>query len=289
MTRSLLKIITPFYSALMVMITTSCVYNQQLRSNDPEHLTRPALVLHAKGAYKEDQSPLKQFETLKSDELLTLMDGYVLLQHYSGRLYEYEGDTTLVAAVAVQHTQKDKQTVPTKLDFLFSDFPYKNDQRIPDRANRYTPRYTYLYPFDRSIAINRDEPLCLWWKPQYFESSDEVKVAFKNGYDDELSSFHTYHQRFEVRIPDHITDDLLIIDLGSGALYAPEIGVNVKEQQPEVTPCNATESIELLYIATRLEQNEHYQEAYEFYERAAKASSQPIYEVLKLNALQRLF
>ena len=81
MTRSLLKIIALFCSVLVVLSATSCVYNQHLLNNQPEHLLRPAIVLHARGAFKEDHTLLQRMETLKSDELITLKDGYVLLQH----------------------------------------------------------------------------------------------------------------------------------------------------------------------------------------------------------------
>ncbi|MDW3195323.1 MAG: hypothetical protein R8G66_23305 [Cytophagales bacterium] len=286
MNRSLLKIITPFCSVLMVLTTTSCVYNQHLLNNQPEHLSRPAIVLHATGAFKEDHAPLKRFETLKSDELITLKGGYVLLQHYSGRLFEYVGDTILVAGNAVAHSPNDNQSVPVELKFLFSDIPYKN---TPTASTRIVPDYHYLYPFSSTFEINRDELICLWWERKDTSVSPEVEISIRDFDDNIVSSFRTDHRRIEIPIPENTSKNLFVIDLGHEDEYAGTIGFQVKDKQPGFTPCNASASIEYLQIATTLESKRHFKEAYEFYDRAAKASPQSIYEQFKLKALQRLF
>lgn len=253
------------------------------------YLSRPAMVLYAEKAFKEDGSPLTQFETLKSDELITLNDGFLLIQHFSCRLYEYAGDTTLVASVAVAHSPNEKPVMPLELKFIFNKIPYKNNPVATTRENRRFPDYFFLYPFNSTFEVNKNELICLWWGRNYHDVSPEVNISIRDLNDKKLTSFRTDEPRIEVPVPKNTSENLLVIELGNEEEYAPEIGVMITENEPKLSPCNASTSIEYLQIATTLEHHRHFREAYEFFERAASASPRPIYEQLKLNALQRLF
>lgn len=258
---------TLFLSVLLFGFMSCCGSNKVSRTTSGNWQKKPAKVLHAEQAYSSKNSLLHRFDLLKADETLTLKNGYLLLQHFSGEVFEYRGDTTLIVSDAVNFTDEDEPLRPFDLEFLFNDirrdFYYRNPGVITDDFST----HKFLYPYERKSEIRTNQDICLWWKPLPGQADNEVTITLIDIFDNVLREFETNERRLEVPIPANLQNNLMIIQLNQKEAFYNEVGLKVTDDASIITPCNAEKSIDLFQVAIKMELDKNFEEAYEFYEK----------------------
>lgn len=278
------------FPALLLWIICSCGVSKQ--SNIPEwrkgEFDKPAKVLYAEQVYASSGSLLQQFDLLKSDEMLTIRNGFLLLQHFSGKVFEYSGDTTLSVSDAINFTDEDELLRPYDLEFLFNDKRHDSYYRNPGVITDDFSTHQFLYPYERKSETRTNQDICLWWKPLPGQAGNEVTITIRDIFDDVLHTFETDERRLEVPIPANPVKNLLIVQLNQKEGGYHEVGLMITNDASIITPCNAEKSIDLLQVAIKLELDKHFEEAYGFYEKAADTQGHLIYQEIKAKAYLRI-
>lgn len=264
---------------------------QELQPFSPyQHLTFPYRVLGGEGIWKNGRIPIEQGEPLRLKDSIELRNGSILIAHYSGKLFEFQGDTTVSISEIDQQLAVEKDNLPNPyLTVLLSEDPVF---RAPATF------YCVIYPdpinvlyLPTTVEINPSEPACIWIEkthPSFDISSYHFEI--KTIFDDLLYVSHSDTLQFELEIPEDPTG-LLILDIvqeGETRRRSYGIKVDPERKRNRPTPCSASTPVELLQVAVGLEFDSRRDHALNYYEKAKNASSWEFYDHLYAMAKLRL-
>ena len=261
-------------------------------------------VLHAESARTTSGSLVKRLQKLKIEDSIALDDGFLLMADNYGNLMEFSGDTLIVPYLL----SRNFLTTP-KNRLLDTDFIFETNKQFRFHWGAVTALATslkYIYPYypqQGHVQIKSDQPACLWWTSQFGGSIDSIhRVAVGDAFDTELLNISVVGNRamidlsqfnkvmtpwgeefdsdedeelriYHVHITDVASDNQAIDDL---SLKRVDIGI-------QVTPCNASKSVEFLHVGVSLERIGMLDEAHEFYKKAVESSDRKIYLELLRN------
>lgn len=264
---------------------------QELNPISPyQHLTFPYRVLGGEQIWKNGRIPILQGEPLRLKDSVELRDGHVLIAHYSGKLFEFHGDTAVTLQEIDQQLIGEKDAFPNPyLTLLLSSEPIPR-KPAPFFCVIYPDPYEVIYP-PTTIDINPKEPACIWLEkeiPEFDISSYRFEI--KNIFNDGLGVFYSDTLQFELELPPDSTGLLIIEIIETGETNGRSIGLKVDPDQKRnmTTPCSASTPVELLQVAIGLEFERHSQHALNYYNKAKKASTWEFYDHLYEMAKLRL-
>lgn len=259
-------------------------------------------VLHAESAKTTSGSLIKRLEKLKNEDSIALNNGYLLMADNYGNVMEFSGDTLIVPGLVSRSfltTPKNKQF---DTDFIFET---KKQFRFHWGAvTALAPPLRYIYPYypqEGQVQIKADQPTCLWWTSQFGNSVDSVhRLVIYDVFDTEiinisaqgnqimidLSQFNTMttqlefdsNENKELRIYRVYISDVAGNNQAIDDLFLKRVDIGI-----QVTPCNASKSVEFLQVGVSLERIGRLDEAHEFYKKAVESSDRKIYQDLLRN------
>lgn len=293
MNQQLKYILSTRISGLLLFFCINLSYSQaqELNPISPyQHLTFPYRVLKGEHIWKNGRIPILQGEPLRLKDSVELKDGHLMIAHYSGKLFEFHGDTTVTLREIDQQLIGEKDALPNPyLTFLLSNEPIPSAPS-PFICVIYPYPYEVIYP-PTTIDINPNEPACIWLEKEISEFDvSSYRFEIKNIFNDSLGVFHSDSLQFELELPQDSTGLLIIEIIEAGETSGRSLGLKVDPERKRTipTPCSASTPVELLQVAVGLEFDKRKQHALNYYEKAKKASTWEFYDHLYEMAKLRL-
>ncbi len=251
----------------------------------------PFESLYAESSYKSNGVLVDGWEIFDWEDTIKLDSGYILLAHYSGKLLEIDGDTTVSIKYLNGLIQLDRPVQKISLKYLL-----ETSGKAPWREGHYIQHpgfIEFIFPLEQIAEMNIKEPICLIWtsdNPKFQEIEYDIKI--KNMFDEILLEDRVYGNIFQLelkRLGRHLEESLFIIELEetSNPDHNGTIGIELTKTKDPLNPCLMNSPIDQVQLAIELERKQWISEAYEFYKLAADISDKPIYDDLLKNFIKR--
>lgn len=295
----------PFHLLLLILIAVSCAkphYNiipsgYVAQTNIPAY---PFQVLHAEQAYNSDtEQPLVRQQYLPVDGQFKIKaDGYLLLIHLSGKMLEFNQDTTIDVAILASNIatslsiESAKVTHRIDTEILFRDtLTYNFDAEEVIRENEYLiDIYT---PAEQLNEISfRDKKYCFRWSPKYDQNPDSYRLIISDIFDDQVDSLVTDQTEYQIDLSDYQTEGgyifLRVCDHNDEEVQSREVVLEPgKELYYHPCRCKPTSAVEALEIAYYLESRYQVLQAQHYYREAARLSEKAIFDKFLDHYLKR--
>lgn len=287
------------YWSILVLILLSC-------KRSPSHTapsgfiselnisSKPFQVIHAEKSRKLGSAiELKRLQYLSDYDIIKLeKSGYLILAHFTGMFFEFEGDTLIDISALSRHTSQvlniDQSKISDRRDIqcLFQDeckFGY-----LTGATCRPTPpTLTMVSPTTFSIPeISATTPeICILWKDLEDQKSKSYEIQIKNIFDEVLETLIVKNPELNLNLaPYESPIGLFIINISDDEnheISASEMGITVGNQH-YFTPktCTINTAAKALEMAYYLETNHYYTDATEYYKRATELSDKPVFALL---------
>ena len=258
-------------------------------------LTFPFKVLAAENGWKNSKIPIDVGEPLRTKDSIELKNGFIVLSHFSGKLFQFQGDTIFhlsnLQKIIAQSSPKHGEAYSS---FLLGTVRVKYKFRASDWSDKlYGSPLEVLYPSSPKLAIGTNESLCIWIRGDQSELDKKSYLLEIKNIFDELKYEHVLSDSMFLIPPPEEDTGLLILELSDK--QRPEsdnllIGIEIKSnlRYASTNPCTASTSIDYLQVAIELELNRQAKEALTFYEKAKNSSPQPFYQQVYEIAQERL-
>lgn len=250
--------------------------------------------MHAERTHKVgDSVQLTQLQLLFSNDLVNLENsGYLLMAHFTGKFFEFEGDTIIDISELAERTSQELNINPnavehrTDIQLLFQDerkFDY-----YPGAVSR-SVNYpmAIITPVTRTAEISATTPeICISWDYSMNSKPESFEIQIQNIFDESLDILSTEKpeltlnfSQYEYEVGLYI---LKIYDSKNPEIVdAPEIGIKVGNEHYFIPQtCNLNTAGKALEMAYYLEANRYYFDASEYYDRASELSERPIFTEL---------
>ena len=244
----------------------------------------PFESLYAESSYKSSGVLVEGWENFDWEDTIVLDSGYILLAHYTGRLIEIEGDTTVSIKYLSGLIQLDRPVQKVSLKYLLEtsgEAPWREGQYI-----QHPGFIEFIFPLEQITEMNIKEPICLIWtsdNPKFQEIEYNIKI--KNMFDEILLKDKVYGNVFQLelkRLGRHLEESLFIIELEetSNPDHNATIGIKLSKTKESLNPCLMNSPIDQLQLAIELERKQWISEAYEYFQLAAELGDRSVYDLL---------
>ncbi len=249
----------------------------------------PFKLIYGESVFKSSTVPVSQMEPLRPIDFLELKDGYAILAHHAGQLFEFEGDTIIRMDQLINAVYYESRRIDYNLLFQTSWKQSFRGTMLEGYTTVCGPAISWISPSHMTTSLNPEQPICLWWGQNYQTStSPKFRVELVNIFNELLLSHETTDSIFQVPVNklDTLTKNLLIarvMDNNNDEISSNEIAFELLDIPKYPSPCNASSPVELLQVAMNLEDNYYYDEALIFYQKAASSSKREIFKLFLFN------
>ena len=260
---------------------------------EPNILDKPFQVVHAERTHKVgDAVQVTRLQHLFSNDLVKLENsGYLLMAHFTGKFFEFEGDTTIDISELAERASQELNINPnavehrTDIQLLFQDKrKYDYYPRAVSRCLSYP--MAMITPVTNTVEISATTPeICISWEYSVNPKPELFEVQIQNIFDETLDTFSTENAELTLSFSQYEYDVglyiLKIYDSKNPEIDAPDIGIKVGNEHYFIPQtCNLNTAGKALEMAYYLETNRYYFDATEYYERASELSERPIFTEL---------
>jgi hypothetical protein len=283
------------YLPILALVLSSCLakkYAPTLSAAEIDQAKKyPFEVLYAESCRTTKGGTLSGWSELHREDTIELLNGYLLLAHFSGEIFEFEGDTTL----SIASLQQPMDTVGYKeifnSRFLVDSSANIDLSQYPIFSHNYNSIY-YSTPLPFPIVLDPNESVCLVWvnnRPDF--QSIRYRLRVTNVYSeavlermiDGTSAHLDFGKLKEETSPDQ---DLFIVELSEFSdpnRKAADLGFRLKKGAPPVNTCVEDAPIEHLRRAVFLERKGQEETSLFEYIAAAELSERSVYKLLLAN------
>jgi hypothetical protein len=298
-------IFSRFITTIFVLALFSCSPKTHITSyveKSKSTVLHPFEVIYADGAYSlAGNKPLKTYDFLNWDDTVQLKGGTLLLAHYSGSFFEFQGDTNInIEPFNLKagyekpgyhfdnHDGVSGDSRPT-LKHLF-----ETDQHheIYD-ANM--PFLQFSHPQPSNVKVGPAQEVCLrWWTRNPNSQSNEYQLSILNEASEPLGTKIVKGNTYKLNVRQYAKSgesnrfQLTVRELGEGLKSANSMTIIIdKPNRALVDICDIKTAITALETAYHLEYQGDTYGALSMHELAASLSDQSIYNELLANFKNR--
>ena len=270
-------------------------------ADDPPVHEFPFQVVYAENVTRiSSGEPVQQFEFIGRDEVLQLVSGYMILAHYSRKLYEFEGNELVDIYTIAEDMEKSYELTEDRYS-LNKLFRIKEKNEF-DEMRRYMPRAAVSDQYEQPITLiipsiynsyffSPATELCLSWKVRAGENHDNVfRIEVVNMYDQIIYNEEVTGFNHLLDLDPFMGEEMILIKISSASLdYKTEMIPIRFQEHPDYKPnyCFPMSAVNALEMALFVEEyvifgNEEY-----FYNLATQISDRQIFKDFYQNYLER--
>jgi len=241
----------------------------------------PFQILLAKGAYNKNKE-VNTLDHFKRSDRVEVTSGKLIMVHYSGRFFEFEGDTS----ISIANLEMAINTIP------------KNYFR-PDINILYSRKFSSSLIIEGNYPIKLVSPhrnmlevlnqnLCISW---ISENDSQYTVEIKNAFSELIKTYNSDSKSLSIDLRE-IGERLIIVrvrDKNSPNIMSREYGVRIVDGPIGISnnTCIIESPYQALMIGFYLEQNLKFDEAHNFYLQATELSQDTLIRNFLENFLDR--
>jgi hypothetical protein len=251
----------------------------------------PFQVIYADRARKVgDSAQVMRLKFLSTFDLIRIEDdGYLLLAHFSGMFFEFQGDTILdISKLSEQASQRLNNNLnavehPVNVQLLYQNKGKPN--YYPGAVSGGCASYpiALISPATNSVEISATFPeLCLSWESTSDKKPESFEIQIKNIFDELVDTIISETTTLNLNLSQYNSESglylLTIYDSQDHEIRSTELGIKVGRVY-YYTPqtCDINTSLKALEMALYVESHHYYYDASDYYKLAAELSERPIF------------
>lgn len=269
---------------------------------DGEHITgRPFQIIHAENVRNAgDSVQLTALNFLSKYDIVKLEEtSYLLLVHFSGMFFTFEGDTVINLATLSKEISQELNIENEEINHRAGiQFLFQNEAYIPKYSNPVLRIESFqgiqmLTPaLDQTQLSANASKICLKWRESPVRSVDVFQIIIKDIFDEVLDTMHTKSSYLDLDLSRYESEGNLYIIKIKDSRYprveSIEFAIILGNEQYYIPKnCKIRTAEKALEMAYYLEYNQLYTDAEEYYLLATSLSERPIFDQLLKNFQER--
>lgn len=247
-------------------------------------------VMYQEAALRNDTS-LQKEDLIYSGDFITNDQGVIVLFHLENHsLHLSKNKSFLTSNFQDSHESIASMAEKSLITNLFNST--KNRREYPKTISSTRPSFQFIYPYQPSEKVTRDQELCVWWKPKgHFQQTEQYRIELKDIFENLIQEIVIDTTILNLPIPEipEPHKDFLVVEVFDDQNdFSERLGFYIETEKSSISPCEAQSATEFLFLAQVLEQHGNDKEALIYYKKATQNTGNELYKLIYQFAQSRL-